>query len=383
MNTEEFIDREWIIEKKATMWSNSLLLQKVILLLSTRTDEPIDFIPEKLFSSLKYQINIEVTLGSSIEEKRNEEYPNCCLNGKLYRQAVAKDLSSGLKEEDKDIPNIILADIDVINCKTGELVYQKKGDGNRSVLKGETHLSLQPKKQKNKITEEVVFESKTKLQFNEVSYHNQKETFSMRVSFYTLSSYQTKEPIIVYKSAPFLLYSRRTNDQRKEEGKKRKRYIEQRQTLPLNNKTNDTKKVKLTEEETQEILLAEYMKELKELMLLRDKLNKEEETLATSTALRVLVDKEEVNEIPTSYDPFAPCSDFNFNTDDMCKENSSLFTTEQDNLADILQSFDNSDDLDTFLKSTEKEDYDFLPLHCSLSSSSQEDVDFQPLFTDF
>ncbi|KAL9655452.1 hypothetical protein ABK040_016865, partial [Willaertia magna] len=251
--------------------------------------------------------------------------------------------------------NIILADIDVINCKTSELVYQKKGDGNRSVLKGETYLSLQPKKQKNKNTEKVVFESKTKLQFNKVSYHNQKETFSIR----------------------------KTNDQCKEEGKKKKRYIEQRQTLLLNNKTNNIKKVKLTEEETQESLLAEYMKELKELMLLRDKLNKDEETLATSTVFRVLVDKKEVNEIPTSYDPFVLCSDFNFNTDDMCKENSSLFTTKQDNLADILQLFDNSDDLDTFLKSTEKKDYNFLLFHCSLSSFSQKDVDFQPLFTDF
>ena len=295
------MDREWSLATCSSSLNDESMfsISKVTFLISSRTDDPIDFLPEKLYSSLKYRFNVEVVL----EPSANNE-------------------SSSL------LPHMLLADIDMINTTTGEVV--SSSNMKKDVLKGETHLSLQVstgsrgtkrkpivakrkqcsvtdghnhgkvKQDTNDSVQPRTFTSQTKFQFKDVAYHHQKENVSLRVSLYTLEGYSEQDPLAIMVSAPFQIYGRRTTEQREEETIRKRQYIEQKERLfdPNNILYEPSCKKQKQDEQT---AMAQYESALHDLLQTLKGLPLEEQQQAIALAYQTLC----INE-PTCFNSTIP-----------------------------------------------------------------------------
>ncbi|EFC37722.1 predicted protein [Naegleria gruberi] len=290
MLANESMDREWqMIHMDEQAIKNDMLLNiaKVTFLISSRTDPDIDFVPEKLYSSLKYKFKIDVeTCGnSSFSESQ-----------------------------------ILLADIDIIDSQGSSLLGSKNGEQSgkkKELLKGVTHLSLEEKKRKpiiakkrlNRKDEKDLSDSEictgksrtlsctSKFQFSEVAYHHQKEFVNFKVSLYSLEGYSGKTPLLCMVSAAFQIYGRRTTEQRDEEVRKKRQYMEMKQHLLSTSNQEceqpimSLKKVKLDNTSNdQEDLLQTYEKELQNLLHIFKALSPEEQLEAYNKTVVSLLD---------------------------------------------------------------------------------------------
>src|SRR3989338_5624158 len=252
-------DREWQVAEYNQDKNDMLFkIAKVTFLITSRTDPEINFVPEKLYSSLKYKFAINV---------------ETCGNSTLCAES-----------------QLLLADIDIVDSQGNSLMSSNGDDSGKkkTLLKGETHLSLIEKKRKPIIakkrlnqhneSDSSICTGKTrtlscisKFQFNDVAYHHQKEFVKFKVGIYSLDGYSNKYPLLSMVSAPFQIYGRRTTEQRDEEVKKKRQYMEMKEKLmdeqPLDSMCS--KKIKLQQSsEQEEALLKTYEKELQNLVAL-------------------------------------------------------------------------------------------------------------------
>src|SRR5690606_5799466 len=150
---------------------------KVTITIKTRSDKPKNYIPSRLYSSLKYEIFQTITIPSTLI----------------------------------DSTSILMGNIQVIDLNNEEILKDKK-----PIINGQCQVVL---------TREVgnYNHCKMKIQFTDVSYHHPTKYFCLRCCYYIPSN--LNEPILIMKSAPFKVYARRPTSPKKQRIQKRKKNI--------------------------------------------------------------------------------------------------------------------------------------------------------------
>jgi hypothetical protein len=226
--------------------------------IKTRSDQPsLDIMPERLYSSLKYEVTQEI-------------------NSSVYNSAV------------------LMCKIEVVNPFDSDEIITKQGG--KPVLKGTTELI--PLTMNSKKT---FLYSKTKLQFLSVSFHHENKYFAFKFSYYNPEN--LNQPILIQLSAPFQVFARRPRRKiskkrgRKEEGneesvsedssseitekqerinsKKMKKEV----TAETSNTINSTQTIILSQNK-QKTQLDEFLTCLEVLMNVKEQLNKDEQKIA-------------------------------------------------------------------------------------------------------
>ncbi|KAG2392663.1 hypothetical protein C9374_011388 [Naegleria lovaniensis] len=166
-------DRVW-----STVYADpSVDLSSVIVMIKTRRDKPSEYLPEKMYSSLKYEI-IQKAKGGLL----------------------------------KNVP-LLLCRANVVDATTFEEIKKKK-----PVLKGSIESAL-TKEPTNKNADE--FECKMKVQFD-FSYHQDKRLVALELKYYLND--KLDQPILIKRSCPLKVYARKPNKtkRKREEDKEKK-----------------------------------------------------------------------------------------------------------------------------------------------------------------
>jgi hypothetical protein len=216
---------------------------QVKIILKTRNDSPSEDVPNKLYSSLKYEIYQYIS-GSFVNK----------------------------------IP-LLMSRIYVIHPETGEEVQAKRKMVG-SILKGNTEGALTRDHSES-------FSSRGKIQLQDVTFHHNKKYFIFQICYYLPCD--LVRPVMIIRSAPFQVFARRQTGIKPRA--KRKKIIES--PLGIQKKQIST--------------LQNYLKGLEELIQLREKLNPELQKTALGNALKKLVYSEQpqtitpVQKIPPIY----------------------------------------------------------------------------------
>nr|CAG4718462.1 unnamed protein product [Naegleria fowleri] len=166
-------DRVW-----STVYADpSVDLSSVIVMIKTRRDKPSEYLPEKMYSSLKYEI-IQKAKGGLL----------------------------------KNVP-LLLCRASVVDAATLEEIKKKK-----PVLKGNIESAL-TKEPTNKNADE--FECRMKVQFD-FSYHQDKRLVALVLKYYLND--KLDQPILIKRSCPLKVYARKPNKtkRKREEDKEKK-----------------------------------------------------------------------------------------------------------------------------------------------------------------
>lgn len=158
-NQHEIENRQWRI-----LYINSEVISddtNVEVIVKTRSDKPSAVVPERLYSSLKYMIEVLVS-GSFLHK-----YP------------------------------LLMAKIQVVNPETNKEIKKNS----MPILKGITQGALTQDRSGSKLS------MKTKIQFLDVSFHHGKSNFTLQLVFYLPSDLNT--PVMIVRSAPFQVFARR------------------------------------------------------------------------------------------------------------------------------------------------------------------------------
>jgi hypothetical protein len=180
----------------------------------TRNDDPSKTVPERLYSSLKYEISHTIPI-----------------------EMFGKDIA------------VIMAKVQVVNpYKHEEEIVKNNG---KTVLKGASSMTpITINAKQDALT------CKQKIQFTDVSYHHEKKFFALKISYYKPAN--LKDPILVMLSAPFQVFARRPRKNRRTTKKRKKTEEEEEEEIqPKKVKTSQpTKQPEAPSEEQikQEIL---------------------------------------------------------------------------------------------------------------------------------
>lgn len=191
--------------------------------IKTRTEIPSPAMPDRVFSSLKYTLMFKVELGL--------EYPTDA--------------------------TFVLTRVFIVNSGSFKKVVKI-----RDPLKGQTEVAL------TRNSSMSILEGKVQLQFGDLSYHKEQQTYCLEVHFFTPSN--TSQPIAVTRSSPFRVYARKPN-KRNYGGSKRKR--EELDEAPKIEEAPEIKKKKNSEFDV-------FIKKLDGLLELKDRLSREEQMFA-------------------------------------------------------------------------------------------------------
>lgn len=161
-------DRKWNCVFLDASYASLLRVQVTS---KTRCEEPSEEVPDKLYSSLKYELRIQAT--GAICEQVPFLLARCTLVDAVEFAEVLKDSKSALK-----------------GVVEGSIV-------------------------KPPATTEQKLEGSLKVQCLDVSYHHKKRGFCFQIAFYVPSNLDV--PVMVMRSASFLVYARKPS-----QGKKRK-----------------------------------------------------------------------------------------------------------------------------------------------------------------
>lgn len=160
-------DRQWY-----TVFADARFPVDVSICSKTRCEEPSSEIPDKLYSSLKYEI-------------RQQASGAACAH----------------------VP-FLLGRITVVDA----VQFTEILKDNKSVLKGTVEGSLV----KPPTSQYTTLEGSLKVQFTDVSYHHKKKGFALQISYFAPSD--LVHPVLIKRSASFLVFARKPN-----QNKKRKR----------------------------------------------------------------------------------------------------------------------------------------------------------------
>lgn len=212
----------------------------------TRNDSTTGQVPERLYSSLKYEVTQEIS-------------------SHIFGQNTA----------------VMMSKIQVVNPYNFEEEILKTNG--KSIVKGTSDYI--PLTLNNSLS--ALF-CKTKIQFTDVSYHHEKKYFALKVSFYDPNN--LNDAIFVQMSAPFQVFARRP----RRKSLKRKSSSSTVTPLVTSNKKPKEEKVEKfekvfeqPEQPTQQIqvqptksLIDQFMLQLDSLALLKDRMNENEEKQA-------------------------------------------------------------------------------------------------------
>lgn len=153
----------------------------------TRNDDPSKTVPERLYSSLKYEISHTIPI-----------------------EMFGKDIA------------VIMAKVQVVNpYKHEEEIVKNNG---KTVLKGASSMTpITINAKQDALT------CKQKIQFTDVSYHHEKKFFALKISYYKPAN--LKDPILVMLSAPFQVFARRPRKNRRTTKKRKKTEEEEEEEI--------------------------------------------------------------------------------------------------------------------------------------------------------
>lgn len=173
----------------------------------TRTDDPCSVIPDKFYSSLKYQVKVSFTCSC----KEPLDMVMC------HAQVVDEDGEEVIKNGETILagksslalqPNPTTKTSK--NVKKIQLKRNSSSFNSSSVnqLGGDASGQVLPK----------LLTTTTKMQITDVSYHHSKKSFCLQLSFAApLNNFAS--PIVILRSRPFQVYARRNNYKPKKENK--------------------------------------------------------------------------------------------------------------------------------------------------------------------
>lgn len=147
---EQFIKKEFLDKIKVTS--------------KTRREKPSTTVPERLYSSLKYEIGLSASLSAFTQE----------------------------------LP-FVLARIRVVDSETFEIVKKNKKDAMKGIIEGALTQNGNEKDYKGFL----------KTQFIDLSYHHEKKEYRWEVHFFAPSDLEN--PILIKRSANFRVYARKPN----------------------------------------------------------------------------------------------------------------------------------------------------------------------------
>jgi hypothetical protein len=230
------IERQWkVIFLQKTM----SVIKGCKIEIRTRNEEPCSVVPERLYSSLKYEIYHEIPAS-------------------IFGEKIA----------------VLMAKVQIVNPDKSEEEIIKRNDGN-TVIKGTS--SMAPVTINQEEGRMDILTCKQKVQFTDVSFHHEKKFFAFKVSYFKPNNLQ--EPILVMLSAPFQVFARRP--------RKKKRRTEV--SIPVVAKKQKKQQIKKKENP-----LEKFLQCLDLLVQHRDSLNEFEQKLALETAQRRLFNEEEM-----------------------------------------------------------------------------------------
>jgi hypothetical protein len=215
---------------------------QVKIILKTRNDSPSEDVPEKLYSSLKYEICQHIS-GSFVNK----------------------------------IP-LLMSRIYVIHPDTGEEV-QTKRKMIGAILKGNTEGALTHDQSER-------LSSRGKIQLQDVTFHHNKRYFIFQICYYLPSD--LIRPVMVIRSAPFQVFARRQTGMKPRA--KRKSSITFAKPQGILKKSQNS-------------MLQNYLKGLEELIQMREKLKPELQKKALESALKKLVYTEQPHTVTQKLPP--------------------------------------------------------------------------------
>jgi hypothetical protein len=244
-------NKEWTFKRLTD--NDRPFIDNIRLEIKTRTDAVSSTIPEKLYSSLKYQF----TQTLRVRRDQYEQQPN----------------------------SMVFCNIKVVDPNNGVTILKN----DKPILEGRTSsiTLIRDKRNNDEDQEFVALTCKTKLEFGDCSYHFKRMHFSLRCEYFLPSD--PNNFLVVATSAPFQVFARRV-----------KRHIDDERDFDhaLNNNELDLE----TEEPPQkkartnkkQVSLNEYKRVLNELIQFKDKLNANERKIAIESAIKRLLPADEM-----------------------------------------------------------------------------------------
>jgi len=225
------IERQW---KVLYLQQPSANIKGCKIEIRTRNEEPCSVVPERLYSSLKYEIYHEIPAS-------------------LFDEKIA----------------VLMAKVQIVNPDKSEEEIIKRNDGN-VIIKGTSSMAPVTINQEGM----DILTCRQKVQFTDVSFHHEKKFFAFKVSYFKPNN--LKDPILVMLSAPFQVFARRPR-------KKKRKLSEDSSTQPAAKKPKKQQQPKKKEN-----ALEKFLQCLDLLIQHRDALNEFEQKVALETAQRRL-----------------------------------------------------------------------------------------------
>lgn len=283
---------------------------------STRTDAPSCVIKDKMYSSLKYNMKF-------------------CVGG-------------------YDLPRMLLMKVRVIADDNKEEVLKEK----KPIIRGDTEVSLTHVDGK--------LQTKSKLQFTDVSYHHSMKYFRLRLDFFLATN--PTAPVLQVQSRAFQVFARRSNNT--VTGKKR--------SLPITEE-KQAKKRKTTSS------VQDFKKAFQELMALKNELSSEEQSLAITEAMTTLLPQHQPLQLPYGFafpmfwqSNLVPYSDLAMQQQQLPVATTP--TSVPNDLNDLFLPLVSEDNFASILSTTSEPTFE--KNHCLPAAANSLEFDLEQLFND-
>lgn len=201
----------------------------------TRSEEPSVCVPERLYSSLKYEIHHEIPAS---------------IFGPKTPVMMAKVQIVNPNNADEEI------------CKTN----------GTQVIKGTSSMVAVTI---NQTMDALV--CKQKVQFTDVSYHHEKKFFAFKISYYKPNN--LKEPMLVMLSAPFQVFARRPRKVKKTK-KRKSEAVEETQKKKLKKEETEADRIKKMKQEVKATALQQFLDCLERLIQHKNALSEADRRVA-------------------------------------------------------------------------------------------------------
>lgn len=179
---------------------------------------------------------------------------------------------------------MICCNIKVIDPSTGSQIFKN----DKQIIEGRTSGIAVTRVNSADTKDTVTLSCKTKLEFNDCSYHFKKMYFALRCEYYLPS--EPEHPLVVATSAPFKVYARRFK-QRRGSDSSNEEYVEDSPPHKKIRRSNNKQQPTFTQ----------YEQLFEELIAYKDKLSPEERKMAIDLAIKRLLPAEHLTQpyLPT------------------------------------------------------------------------------------
>ncbi|KAL0477507.1 aconitate hydratase, cytoplasmic [Acrasis kona] len=300
-------NREWTFERLTHNKESRICIDSVHLEIKTRTDAATSILPDKLYSSLKYQFTHNVKIKSEVESSTIDDQDMLCCNIKV----VDPDTGKEILKNDKPM---------IAGRSTSIMLARVIGDNN--------------------------YKCRVKLQFNDCSYHYKKMFFAIRCEYFLPRD--ANQLLGVAISAPFQVFARRTNRKSpKLTGTKRSHATDFDECLDDELDEPCSKHIKTTQQSPE---LKAYLRAFTELMEYKNILEQQEKRQAIEVSLNKLeLCDQSPNQIRDMFDMASDWPQNNYLLERSYSPSDSDTSSSTSSLSEEQGSFEGDVNWDTFM----------------------------------